>query len=1490
MKKIFFFLAAMALAITANAKVTTISPDAENDALRLAVHYAEDGDIIEMTEGTYVQCNNGYVAFDGKSVTVKAAEGANVVLQLQVPITLANGGKATLQGIKIDASRLTELADWYEHVIYANDATEGKELVMDGCELYGFNMNKSAIYSKADNKLDLCRINNCYFHDVEKSCLFFEGTSIAELSVTNSTFANNIAKVTDSYYAGIIDVRNADAKVTVDHCTFYNCLLMNTDYAAITMKGPQAANVVISNNIFMLPEAIDGHRAIREYVEATNCMTFNYVKDNGGIHSSVTKTNCQLNVDPKFVDAANGNFALAEGSPALTAGTDGKAIGDPRWNVVAEPEPTTETVYFINTKKWAAVKAHVWGGKAAESAWPGKATVKETEKVAGYDVYSFTANVGDYANIIFNNNNGGSQTADLVWTAGKYYVIDMGWLTKEEAETKLAAPLPETWNIVGDAGLMGKGWDLNAAENAMTQQADGTYLLEKKDITITAGTYEYKAAKDHGWTVSVPQDGNQKLTISKSGIYDITFVLNVTAKTLKATATLKKEAVVIPTVIIAGDMNSWNQTKDKFTMAADSLTATFKATLTAKSYGFKMIVGGAWLSDGKTITRAANSTKFTGANSSNNSTLKADIAGEYLFTWEYATKTLTVTYPELPVEYTVTATVNPAETGTVAGAGKYEEGKTATLTATPAEGYQFVNWTVGEEVVSTENPYSFVVTADVALVANFELIPPTKYNVTVTAENGTVEGAGEYEEGKTATLTATANEGYEFINWLVDDVEVSDENPYTFTVTADIALVANFQATEPVVEVPAASVRAWAYDLALAVEGEQYTFSYKATTAALATLIFTDVDGEELATKDLGLVEAGANTVVLAADELPAGQKVNWAVKLEAGAIANFVELTDASKGIYNFYLPQGVAVDNNPESSTFGNIYVAAATDGASDGSSNRADTQKRGIFIYDQELNELNPTSNVGIIPSNVTLGTTTRQAMKRLVIDPTTNNVAFVHNANPIAIWAVPAENVAGEATNLIADLGFTAAQAACFDENGDLYVLVSPGYPSKGSLYKVVDGEKKALFEENSRFGNADVAMASDGRGGIWICQNRGQLDTYNQLTHVNAAGEIDFAVNTATPNGFESKNTARGTIAYNPKEDVLALSIGTGSSIGASLYSVVYDAETGVPSLTYIAATPAMGKNVDGLAFDYAGDLYALSANQERLYKYAVPTENNVCTTPAASKYAFQVEGSGPGEYYEDVITNMTFDLENMVIIGGPSENFQIDVYLVLGEDDGSGEFQLTEESSVAVMGSDAKFIEGIAYEIDAYAPAALVDLVVEWNGKLYQFHLTMSAAPMEATKVVVENATIEVEKYLLFGDTYDYALTMTGVWNNEADGLTYPVLVEVPVYYPEATEPSTILSTVTVGGWGDDEPWLGFGEGELTITTVGETVTAAGIVENPMAGIAIDITISGSLSQGPGTGLENATITIKAVKMIQNGQLIVKKGDVQYNVQGQVIK
>ena len=254
---------------------------------------------------------------------------------------------------------------------------------------------------------------------------------------------------------------------------------------------------------------------------------------------------------------------------------------------------------------------------------------------------------------------------------------------------------------------------------------------------------------------------------------------------------------------------------------------------------------------------------------------------------------------------------------------------------------------------------------------------------------------------------------------------------------------------------------------------------------------------------------------------------------------------------------------------------------------------------------------------------------------------------------------------------------------------------------------------------------------------------------------------------------------------------------------------------------------------------------------------------NITLVADATIHTWFVELSSGSEYevYEDEITNLVIDLDNLVLIGGPSSAFQVDVFLGLGDYNRNDDtYQLIPESSISVMGSDATFIEGYAYEVDAFTPSAKAVVRCEWNGMKLEFHLTMTAEPMEATVVVVEDAKVEIEKYQIWGDMYDYALTMTGEWINPEDGLTYPVLVEIPVYYPDATEPSEIMSTVTVGGWGDEDPWLGFGEGTLTVTTVNNVVTATGIVQNPMAGVAIDITISGKLPQEPVKYTVTATV------------------------------
>ena len=67
----------------------------------------------------------------------------------------------------------------------------------------------------------------------------------------------------------------------------------------------------------------------------------------------------------------------------------------------------------------------------------------------------------------------------------------------------------------------------------------------------------------------------------------------------------------------------------------------------------------------------------------------------------------------------ISATPNPTEGGAVSGAGTYQPGDICTLTATPSAGYTFVNWTENGSVVSSNPTYTFTVTGDRNLVANF---------------------------------------------------------------------------------------------------------------------------------------------------------------------------------------------------------------------------------------------------------------------------------------------------------------------------------------------------------------------------------------------------------------------------------------------------------------------------------------------------------------------------------------------------------------------------------------------------------------------------------------------------------------------------------------------------------------------------------------------------------------------------------------------------
>lgn len=73
------------------------------------------------------------------------------------------------------------------------------------------------------------------------------------------------------------------------------------------------------------------------------------------------------------------------------------------------------------------------------------------------------------------------------------------------------------------------------------------------------------------------------------------------------------------------------------------------------------------------------------------------------------------------VQYEIAATAAADGQGTVSGAGTFSPGASVTLTAVPAPGYRFLNWTEGEEVVSEDATYTFTAEGNRTLRANFAL-------------------------------------------------------------------------------------------------------------------------------------------------------------------------------------------------------------------------------------------------------------------------------------------------------------------------------------------------------------------------------------------------------------------------------------------------------------------------------------------------------------------------------------------------------------------------------------------------------------------------------------------------------------------------------------------------------------------------------------------------------------------------------------------------
>lgn len=154
----------------------------------------------------------------------------------------------------------------------------------------------------------------------------------------------------------------------------------------------------------------------------------------------------------------------------------------------------------------------------------------------------------------------------------------------------LARGYADTWTVAGQDALTGHNWDVSATENEMTAVAGTTLWTLTKTVTISAGTYEFKVAKDQAWDTSYP-DQNQSLTIEADGTYDITFWYNTYDNSVYGTYAFSVIGNLWDNWVTDKDMTQSVTDENIFTLVVENFEAT------AQTYEYKVRANHNWKND-----------------------------------------------------------------------------------------------------------------------------------------------------------------------------------------------------------------------------------------------------------------------------------------------------------------------------------------------------------------------------------------------------------------------------------------------------------------------------------------------------------------------------------------------------------------------------------------------------------------------------------------------------------------------------------------------------------------------------------------------------------------------------------------------------------------------------------------------------------------------------------------------------------------------------
>ena len=790
--------------------------------------------------------------------------------------------------------------------------------------------------------------------------------------------------------------------------------------------------------------------------------------------------------------------------------------------------------------------------------------------------------------------------------------------------------------------------------------------------------------------------------------------------------------------------------------------------------------------------------------------------------------------------YVALGTTNQGAVTTVNSAQKNTTGTATEFTfdIDTTQGYTYFK--LLSNVKFTSNSVAGVVVT-VTYVTGNEDPDATMYTVTTKVNDetmGTVTGAGEYAEGKTATLTANPNTGYKFVNWSNGETA----NPLKLTVTENVEITANFAAIPPM------------------------TCAEAAATASGETVVLNPFDVVYVV-KDAGYIyikdESGFNLIY----------DFNLDDKLKAGDhVEGFVGVSSPYNGLPELkasvsYNELTVTPGTAPEPTLFTEVPTKS-------------------------DINKYVKFENVTLTADAIF--TTSSATNATMVVNGT--NVTLRNN------FKLAATLEADKAYDIVGFVAIYNSTIQVYFLSAEEYVAPVVTHDFYVEDVTVTEGQWSINLSGSWNEQSFTVMLWQDNTQGFGTYAANAETGYSAQLgvKELTPTTEGYYMQDPMNENAFIFQGTMTdGTDIYEVYlKGALASSTGTGEMEAKDDVAFSCDAD-GAWTIEAFADDVTWGlylnvaqnpETMEWIAEGYyitnpeagtmeeaegTGLLYFDEFSGRQVFKGTLTTTSGeIYPTLYASSLTLMTKElvTGPSwvgefadvDYYEVLLMAADYSWEldlHARNCTGANGTYTIDVV-----DEAEGAYS-TFMGSTIVTGEltieDGKY-EANVTTVDSEGNPAMSISLSAWKAEAAEYDVVITNA------IVTEN-------------TSGYYIDMTGEW----DGHT--IKVEV---CDELTAETILANFFIDGGIANDGDQA---EGTVEATVNEGVVTITGTFECLGSGNVYNVTISGTLPveedpEGPAVGLENLDTTVAPAKAIVNGQLVIIKNGVQYNAQGAVVK